>query len=154
GALRFRAGLPAWRAAQERRNRRLSRPSAPAPDPRRIAMEPCNRVRAAWARHATPATGRVSGTRNENVQYRTQGTAMGRRDADPGNGQDGPPGRRRGRRDARRDDGAGHRRLREEAEGGVGFLPADGSLPGEVLRRRKDPGRLLQARGAADREGG
>ena len=32
------------------------------------------------------------------------------------------------------------------AEAGPGFLPADRELPGEGLRRRQDPGRLLQAR--------
>jgi polyribonucleotide nucleotidyltransferase len=35
----------------------------------------------------------------------------------------------------------------------AGLLPADGGLPGEVLRRRPHPGWLLQARRPRDREG-
>ena len=34
-------------------------------------------------------------------------------------------------------------------QAGPGFLPADRELPGKGLRRRQDPGRLLQARGPA-----
>ena len=45
-----------------------------------------------------------------------------------------------------------HRRLREDGEGRPGLLPAVGQLPGKELRRRQDPGRLLQARGPAGRE--
>ena len=41
----------------------------------------------------------------------------------------------------------------KNAEARPGLLPADRQLPGEGLRRRQDPGRLLQARGPADREG-
>jgi polyribonucleotide nucleotidyltransferase len=36
---------------------------------------------------------------------------------------------------------------------GAGLLPADGPLPGKILRRGQGARRLLQARGAADREG-
>ena len=35
------------------------------------------------------------------------------------------------------------------AKPGPGFLPADRQLPGEGVRRRQDPRRLLQARGPA-----
>ena len=37
----------------------------------------------------------------------------------------------------------------KKAEARPGLLPADRPLPGKDLRRRQDPGRLLQARGAA-----
>ena len=39
------------------------------------------------------------------------------------------------------------------AEAGHRLLPADRQLPGKDLRRRQDPGRLLQARRPSDREG-
>jgi polyribonucleotide nucleotidyltransferase len=41
----------------------------------------------------------------------------------------------------------------KDAKPGPGLLPADRRLPGEDLRRRQDPGRLLQARRPSDREG-
>ena len=37
----------------------------------------------------------------------------------------------------------------KSAEARPGLLPPDRELPGEVLRRGQDPGRLLQARGRA-----
>ena len=42
---------------------------------------------------------------------------------------------------------------REKLPPRPGFLPAHGKLPGEGLRRRQDPRRLLQARGPSEREG-
>ena len=42
---------------------------------------------------------------------------------------------------------------RKNAEAGPGLLPADRRLPREDLRRRQDPGQLLQARRPPEREG-
>ena len=39
----------------------------------------------------------------------------------------------------------------QDRQAGAGFLPADRQLPGKELRRRQDPRRVLQARGAAER---
>ena len=61
--------------------------------------------------------------------------------------------RRRRRRPVRRDDGARHRaRPHGDARGG-GLLPAHRRRRGADVRRRQDPGRLLQARGAPHRAG-
>ena len=46
-------------------------------------------------------------------------------------------------------DRAGHRGRRAQPEGGRGFLPAHRELPGTLLRRRQDSGRLFQARARA-----
>ena len=64
----------------------------------------------------------------------------------PRNRRDRPPGRRRSDGVVRRHRAAGHRRRRQERARRAGLLPAHRRLPGEVLRRRPHPGRLLQAR--------
>ena len=46
-----------------------------------------------------------------------------------------------------------HRGRGAPGQAGAGLLPAHRQLPGEGVRRRQDPGRLLQARGPAGREG-
>ena len=88
-----------------------------------------------------------------NVQGIPQGNHVGWAAARPGERQDRSTGGRRRARDAGRNQGPVHRRLREDAEGRSRLLPAVGPLPGKELRRRQDPRRLLQARGASVGEG-
>ena len=61
--------------------------------------------------------------------------------------QAGEAGRRRSRRPLRRDDGARDGPGPDGGARGRGLLPADRRRRGEDVRRREDPGRLLQARG-------
>ena len=66
--------------------------------------------------------------------------------------QGGQAGRRLGRRPSRRHRGSRHRLLRPRPERRR-LHSADGRVQGIPVRRRPDPGRLLQARGAPHREG-
>ena len=78
---------------------------------------------------------------------------MGRATAGSGERAARAPGRWRGSGQLWRDHGPVHGGRRAHGAAGPGLLPADRQLSGEDLRRRQDPGRLLQARGAAGREG-
>ncbi len=60
-------------------------------------------------------------------------------------------GGRRSRRPRRRHDGARHRPGAHGSARGRGLLPAHRRRRGADVRRREDPGRLLQAGGAPDR---
>ena len=80
--------------------------------------------------------------------------SVGRPQAHPRDRPHRAPGRRRRARHLWRHHGAVHRGRRQVAEAGHRFLPAHRQLPGEDLRRRQDPRRLLQARRPPDREGG
>ena len=116
----------------------------------------CNTGRGQWGPHAKRGAGRVRSAprdRKPDVQHDDEDDDLGRGDAHPRDRQGRPPGRWRGGRHPGRDLGAGGRYLRQGAEARSGLLSADRPLPGEILCRGQGPGRLLQARGAADREG-